>query len=244
MSEASAGTLLGGRVRHDQPALATAPASSRCCSPPQSRARGRARAGRRHAAPAPPCFASPRGWPGSAASGIERDPALAALAERNAAANGFAGLSLVLPGDLATGPAGAEAFDHAFANPPWHAPPAPPRPIRGARRARRRHPGCWRCGRGAGRTAAAPRHADVRARRRRPAGLPRRIAPKPAAAAPRSCRSGRGMGAGEAAAAARRSRAGAPRAPCCRGWCCTRRRRLYRRTRTQSCATVRRWRST
>jgi tRNA1(Val) A37 N6-methylase TrmN6 len=54
-----------------------------------------------------------------AAGTLERDPAQAALARRNIAANGFTGLQ-VLHGDLAAlRPEGT--FDHAFANPPWHA---------------------------------------------------------------------------------------------------------------------------
>ena len=51
--------------------------------------------------------------------GIERDPALAELARRNLAANGCVGLAIETA-DL-TGWRGAGGFDHAFANPPWHA---------------------------------------------------------------------------------------------------------------------------
>jgi tRNA1Val (adenine37-N6)-methyltransferase len=52
--------------------------------------------------------------------GIERDPALAALAAANIAANGFTTLA-VLNADIEQArPAGL--FDHAFANPPWHDP--------------------------------------------------------------------------------------------------------------------------
>jgi tRNA1Val (adenine37-N6)-methyltransferase len=50
--------------------------------------------------------------------GIERDPALAALARDNIAANGFPDLA-VLEGDLAAVTPEGD-FDHAFANPPWH----------------------------------------------------------------------------------------------------------------------------
>lgn len=50
--------------------------------------------------------------------GIERDPALAALAQANIAANGFAGLTAIAADLAEARPAGA--FDHAFANPPWH----------------------------------------------------------------------------------------------------------------------------
>lgn len=50
--------------------------------------------------------------------GIERDPAQAALARQNIAANGFADLTIEVA-DLATWTSPAR-FDHAFANPPWH----------------------------------------------------------------------------------------------------------------------------
>ncbi len=55
---------------------------------------------------------------GVAGLGLELRPELAALAAANAAANGFAGLSF-MAGDLANFRAEA-AFDHAFANPPYH----------------------------------------------------------------------------------------------------------------------------
>ena len=48
--------------------------------------------------------------------GIERDPALAALARANAAANAQPGL-VFQEGDIGDA---AGAFDHAFANPPYH----------------------------------------------------------------------------------------------------------------------------
>ena len=56
--------------------------------------------------------------PGVTGLGIERDPALVALATANAAANGFADLRFVA-GDVAMA-ATLGRFDHAFANPPWH----------------------------------------------------------------------------------------------------------------------------
>jgi len=51
-------------------------------------------------------------------SGVERDPALVAVAADNAAANGFAGLSFVAAAVEDEGVAGP--FDHAMANPPYH----------------------------------------------------------------------------------------------------------------------------
>ena len=56
--------------------------------------------------------------PGMRGTGLERDPDLAALAARNAAANGFAGLRFQTADVLAAEPAGP--FDHACANPPYH----------------------------------------------------------------------------------------------------------------------------
>lgn len=57
--------------------------------------------------------------PGVLGFGVEIDPAQAALAAANAAANGFAGLQIVV-GDITHLPLSGP-FDHAFANPPYHA---------------------------------------------------------------------------------------------------------------------------
>jgi tRNA1Val (adenine37-N6)-methyltransferase len=51
--------------------------------------------------------------------GIDRDPGLVRLARANAVANGWPDL-LFAAGDLAASPIGG-TFDHAFANPPYHA---------------------------------------------------------------------------------------------------------------------------
>lgn len=56
--------------------------------------------------------------PGVTGVGLERDPALAAVAAANAAANGFAGLSFVAGSVEDASFAGP--FDHAMANPPYH----------------------------------------------------------------------------------------------------------------------------
>lgn len=71
--------------------------------------------------------------------GIERDPEQAALARANAAANGFATLS-VITDDLAVWRSEAP-FDHAFANPPWHDPAATPSPDAGRRSAKQAETG-------------------------------------------------------------------------------------------------------
>ena len=68
--------------------------------------------------------------PGITGLGIDRDPALVLVARANAAANSRHGLDFVA-GDLAASPLGGGAsgrFDHAFANPPYHAPEGTPSP--------------------------------------------------------------------------------------------------------------------
>ena len=71
--------------------------------------------------------------PGLRILAVERDPALAALAAANAAANGLGAQVTVLCADvrdLALA-RGLPACDHAFANPPyWPGGSAPPEPIR------------------------------------------------------------------------------------------------------------------
>jgi tRNA1Val (adenine37-N6)-methyltransferase len=57
--------------------------------------------------------------PGISGLGVERDAGLAALAARNALANGWPGLTFQA-GDIADLAEG-EPFDHACANPPYHA---------------------------------------------------------------------------------------------------------------------------
>lgn len=148
------GWLLGGRVRHDQrgdghrsgiePVLLAASIPAR---PRQHVLEGGTGAGA-----ALLCLAAR--VPGVAGVGLERDPAQAALARVNAAANGFAGLS-VLEGDLATLRLEG-AFDHAFANPPWHAPEGTPSPDAGREGARRAGGGLFALW--AGRLAAPLRH--------------------------------------------------------------------------------------
>jgi tRNA1(Val) A37 N6-methylase TrmN6 len=58
---------------------------------------------------------------GTRITGLEIEPALAALARRNAARNGMAERITVLAGDIAAPPAGLQgaSFDHAFVNPPF-----------------------------------------------------------------------------------------------------------------------------
>jgi len=77
--------------------------------------------------------------PGVRGTGLERDPDLAALAGRNAAANGFAGLCFQIGDVLAGEPAGP--FDHACANPPYHLGGGTGSPLPGREGAKRAGPG-------------------------------------------------------------------------------------------------------
>lgn len=82
--------------------------------------------------------------PGLMGVGVERDVALAALAARNIAANGWSGLQVVAA-DIAQ-PGGFGPFDHAFANPPYHAPDGTRSPIAAREAAKRLDPmllGIW-----------------------------------------------------------------------------------------------------
>jgi tRNA1(Val) A37 N6-methylase TrmN6 len=51
---------------------------------------------------------------------VERDPAMADLARRNVASNGFSGRISIVTGDVTGWDDGEAKFDHACANPPWH----------------------------------------------------------------------------------------------------------------------------
>jgi tRNA1(Val) A37 N6-methylase TrmN6 len=59
--------------------------------------------------------------------GIERDPSLAALAQRNAIANGWTSLTFLAAAVEAIPESGP--FDHAFANPPYHLSAGTPSPV-------------------------------------------------------------------------------------------------------------------
>jgi len=72
--------------------------------------------------------------------GVERDPALAALARQNAAANGFAARLAFVAGDIADF-ADTRMFDHALANPPWHTASGTASPVAAREAAKRASPG-------------------------------------------------------------------------------------------------------
>lgn len=132
------GTLLGGRVRYDQPASGFRTG----IEPVLLAAAVAARPGERvleagsGAGAGLLCLAAR--VPGLRGTGVERDPDLAALAARNAAANGFAGLDFAAADILDwRDPA---PFDHAFANPPYH-PPGTASPLPARESAKRAAPG-------------------------------------------------------------------------------------------------------
>ncbi len=124
--ELTEGTLLGGRLRHAQPrhghrtglepVLLAAAIAAR---PGQRVLEGGTGSGA-----ALMCLAAR--IPGISGFGLERDPATAALARANIAANALPGLAIETT-DLTSWAAGAP-YDHAFANPPWHEAAATPSP--------------------------------------------------------------------------------------------------------------------
>lgn len=135
MSGPASGFLLGGRVRHDQPERGHRTgiepvllAASIPAGPGSLVLEGGSGAGAGLL-----CLA--HRVPGVRGVGVEIEPGLVGQASANAAANGFAGLGFEL-GDL-TGWRGEGAFDHAMANPPWHAPGASASPDAAKDRAKR-----------------------------------------------------------------------------------------------------------
>lgn len=112
------GHLLGGRVRYTQPAHGFRSG----IEPVLLAAAVPARPGERvleagsGAGAALLCLAAR--IPGASGLGVERDPALAALAAENATANGAVRIGFLAAAlEVAALPA---AFDHAMANPPYH----------------------------------------------------------------------------------------------------------------------------
>jgi len=120
------GTLLGGRVRHTQPAsghrTSLEPVLLAAAIP--ARPGQRVLEGGTGTGAALLCLATR--VPGLAATGIELSPPVAELARRNIAANALPQLDIVTADLLAHTPPGD--FDHAMANPPWHAAAATPSP--------------------------------------------------------------------------------------------------------------------
>ncbi len=128
----TAGTLLGGRVRYDQPALGhrsgLEPVLLAASVP--ARPGERVLEGGTGAGAALLCLAAR--VPGVEGLGVELDAPTAALARANMRANGHERLR-VLDADLllcAAALAESGPFDHALANPPWHEGPPSATPRR------------------------------------------------------------------------------------------------------------------
>ncbi len=135
------GFLLGGRVRHAQAAdghrTGIEPVLLAAFVP--ARPGQRVLEGGTGTGAALLCLAAR--VPGIAGVGVELEPAQAALARGNVAANGFDGLT-VIEGDL-TELGLVQRFDHAMANPPWHDPAATASPDAAQDLARRAQPGLF-----------------------------------------------------------------------------------------------------
>ena len=133
------GTLLGGRVRHHQPATGhrtgiepvLLAASIPACAGQRVLEAGSG------AGAALLCLA----WrvPGIIGLGLERDPALVVLAQHNAAETPNLAFCTTRLEDFAP----QARFDHAMANPPWHVPTATASPDLSREAARRGHPGLF-----------------------------------------------------------------------------------------------------
>ncbi len=133
------GHLLGGRIHHMQPAAGfrTGIEPVLVAASIGARAGQRVLEGGTGSGAALLCLLTR--VPGLSGLGIEIDPGQADLAARNAAANGLGGMQVV-HGDLTiTAPAGS--FDHAFANPPYHAAGGTASPDAARERAKRGSPG-------------------------------------------------------------------------------------------------------
>lgn len=125
--ELTQGTLLGGRVRYAQPVQGyrTGIEPVLLAASVPARPGQRVLEGGTGAGAGLLCLAAR--VPGLVGLGIERDPAMAALARRNLADNGQ-GFDILQADVSAARDAGP--VDHAFANPPWHDPAATRSPDR------------------------------------------------------------------------------------------------------------------
>lgn len=117
-ADVSEGALLGGRVRYRQPVVGYRTGIEPvllAASVPARPGQRVVEAGTGAGAGLLSLAARVRGLTGA---GLERDPAMAALAAENLAANEY-GDVCVLTQDVTQWQA-ERLFDHAFANPPWH----------------------------------------------------------------------------------------------------------------------------
>jgi tRNA1(Val) A37 N6-methylase TrmN6 len=115
--EVTSGTLLGGRVWHDQPRAGhrTGLEPVLLAAAVPARPGDHVLEGGTGVGTALLCLA--RRVPGIVGIGIERDAGLVAIAQANAARNRFSGMSFV-EGDVRKMPVGVQVH-HAMCNPPW-----------------------------------------------------------------------------------------------------------------------------
>lgn len=129
------GTLLGGHVRYSQPETGfrsgIEPVLLAACVP--ARSGDRVLEAGTGAGAAVLCLSAR--VDGVHATAVEIDPEMAALAAANAAANGFDRIE-VLRGQIENVPLAGD-FDHAIANPPYHAPNGSKSPIAARETAKR-----------------------------------------------------------------------------------------------------------
>lgn len=135
----TSGTLLGGRVRYDQPDAGYRTALEPVLLAASVPARPGERVLEAGCGAGAGLLCLTARIEGLTGIGLERDAALAALAARNFAANGSTGLRVV-PADV-TQWRGNAPFDHAFANPPWHNPAGTTSPDPARRGAKHAPPG-------------------------------------------------------------------------------------------------------
>ncbi len=114
------GRLLGGRVRYSQPATGFRSGIEPVLLAASLPARPRERVLEAGTGAGAAILCLSARVPGALATGVEIDPALAALAAANAEANAMAGISVVAGAIEAYVP--DRPFDHAIANPPYHPP--------------------------------------------------------------------------------------------------------------------------
>lgn len=123
--ETSDGFLLGGRVRYAQPVDGYRTGIEPVLLAASVPARPGERVLEAGAGAGAGLLCLAARVPGLSLTGVEIDPAMAALARRNLAANGMAGE--VWTGDITM--CSESGFDHAFANPPWHDQASTPSPV-------------------------------------------------------------------------------------------------------------------
>lgn len=138
LPELTAGTLLGGAVQYRQPVAGYRTGIEPVLLAAWVPARGGDRVLEAGSGAGAGLLCLWRRVPDIEGSGLDIDPALVAVAQGNAAANGAA-LRFACGNVLAMPP--LPPFDHAFSNPPWHDPAGTPAQHAARRRAKEAAPG-------------------------------------------------------------------------------------------------------